>query len=417
MAARARAGRGEHRRRRRSLVVVVALSLLAGALAGGAFWWIRRERLEGAALRSVETARIQLEFAAQNLPAEPAARDLRSLVDQLGDLDFEAVIRANGDVSSTRPLSFGIGHVPSELAALVGDGVLAYQRTDVNGAPYLVVGGPAGPAEVYMFFPESELSSGITILGLGLVAGWAGAVVAMILVALAGLQSRVRALSEARARERRFTSDVAHELRTPLSAIVAEASLLREELERLPPEARRPAELLVQDVERLRRLVEDLLEISRLDAGGEEVRVEPVDVAALVEGVVRARGWSPRVAVEGEAVVASTDRRRLERIVANLVGNALTHGGRDVRVRMGRDGAGLALEVSDRGPGIPPDALPHLFDRFYKADPSRTGTGTGLGLAIALENARLLGGDIEVRSEPGAGATFTVRLPQGPRGP
>ena len=161
----------------------------------------------------------------------------------------------------------------------------------------------------------------------------------------------------------------------------------------MPPEARRPAELLVADVSRLRGLVEDLMEISRLDAGarasGRERRPRLPGAAAL-----RARGWDgPRRHRRGRAFVLTTDPRRLERIVANLIDNALEHGGRDVAVRVGRDGSGAFVEVTDHGPGIAPEHLEHLFERFYKADPARTGRGTGLGLAIALENARLLGGD------------------------
>jgi two-component system, OmpR family, sensor histidine kinase MtrB len=225
------------------------------------------------------------------------------------------------------------------------------------------------------------------------------------------LQGKIIALSEAQARERRFTSDVAHELRTPLTALVAEASLLAEHLDRMPPESRRPAELLIQDVTRLRRLVEELMEISRFDAGRETVQTEPVDVPALVGAVLRARGWDGRVAVQGDGAVLSTDRRRLERIVANLVGNALEHAGIGVRVWVGKGEGRVFVEVVDSGPGIAPEHLPHLFERFYKADPARSGGGSGLGLAIARENARLLGGDIEVRSELGLGTAFRVALP------
>jgi signal transduction histidine kinase len=227
----------------------------------------------------------------------------------------------------------------------------------------------------------------------------------------AALEAKISALSAAQARERRFTADVAHELRTPLTALVGEASLLAEHLERMPPESRRPAQLLVADVGRLRRLVEDLMEISRLDAGAESVHSESVDLASLVAAAVRARGWDGRVRLEGEPLVITSDPRRLERIVANLVGNALEHGGRGVAVLVGRNGADAFVEVADRGPGIGREHLPHLFERFYKADPSRSGGGTGLGLAIAQENARLLGGEIEVWSEPGEGARFTLRLP------
>jgi two-component system sensor histidine kinase MtrB len=153
------------------------------------------------------------------------------------------------------------------------------------------------------------------------------------------------------------------------------------------------------------------MEISRFDAGAESVRDETVDVGSLAAATVRARGWDGRVKLDADEILLTSDPRRLERIVANLVGNALEHGGHGVAVRVGRDGVGAFVEVVDRGPGIPPEHLPHLFERFYKADPARSGGGTGLGLAIAQENARLLGGEIEVWSEPGEGTRFTLHLP------
>jgi two-component system, OmpR family, sensor histidine kinase MtrB len=131
---------------------------------------------------------------------------------------------------------------------------------------------------------------------------------------------------------------------------------------------------------------------------------------AVVEARVRARGWDGRIRLDAEEVGVTSDPRRLEGIVANLVGNALQHGGPGVEVRVGRDDGHPFVEVADKGPGIPPEHLPHLFERFYKADPSRSGGGTGLGLAIAQENARLLGGRIEVWSELGKGSRFTLRL-------
>jgi two-component system sensor histidine kinase MtrB len=223
----------------------------------------------------------------------------------------------------------------------------------------------------------------------------------------AALEAKIEALSAVQARERRFTADVAHELRTPLTALMGEASLLAGHLDRMPPESRRPAELLIADVGRLRRLVEDLMEISRFDAGAESVHAEEVDVAALVRATVRSRGWDERVRLEGNGLRVMSDPRRLERIVANLVDNALEHGGSAVAVRVG-DGE---IEVADDGPGIAREHLAHVFERFYKADASRSGGGTGLGLAIAQENARLLGAEIQVDSKPGAGSRFTLRLP------
>ena len=120
--------------------------------------------------------------------------------------------------------------------------------------------------------------------------------------------------------------------------------------------------------------------------------------------------------MSGDAALA-TDRRRVERIVANLAGNAVEHGGGSTRVRLGRDADGAVIAVSDDGPGIPDDFLPRLFDRFSKADAARTADGSGLGLAIARENAVLLGGSIAAESSPGRGATFTVRLPVLPAPP
>jgi len=227
----------------------------------------------------------------------------------------------------------------------------------------------------------------------------------------AALEAKIAALSAAQARERRFTSDVAHELRTPLTALVGEASLLAEHLDRMPPESRRPAELLIGDVGRLRRLVEELMEISRFDAGVESVHAEDVDVAALVAATLRGRGWEERVQLDGNGLTVTSDPRRLEHIVANLVDNALEHGASEVSVRLAQHDGEAVVEVVDDGPGIAPEHLPHLFERFYKADAARSGAGTGLGLAIAQENARLLGGEIGVESEPGTGSNFTLRLP------
>jgi two-component system sensor histidine kinase MtrB len=178
----------------------------------------------------------------------------------------------------------------------------------------------------------------------------------------------------------------------------------------MPPEAARTAELLIADVARLRRLVEDLMTIARFDAGREDVRADRVELSALVAATIRARGWTGLVHQETEETWVHGDRRRIETIVANLVANAVDHGGRDVTVRVGAEAGGAVVEVADRGAGIDPRDVLHVFERFYKADPARTG-GSGLGLSIALENARLLGGDLAVWSEPGRGTRFTLRLP------
>jgi len=444
-------------RRRLALAFALTAGLAAAALAAGSFLLVRDARLDESVDRALEQSRFNLVLGGEVLPAEGSEGLLDALQRRGG---FDTVLLENGRASPSS-LSLGADQVPADLQELVASGQLAYARTTVADTSYLVTGGrvPGTEAEAYFFFSEEDLRSDLTELGTILLAGL-GVVVA--LAALAGallarrtlapvarasaaarslaegllatrlpveredefgawaasfnemaeaLEAKITELSEAQARERRFTADVAHELRTPLTAVVNEASLLAEHIERMPPEARRPAELLVADVARLRDLVEDLMEISRLDAGTQPLRPEQVDLGSLVASAVRARGWDGRLHLDTEEVVLTSDPRRLERIVANLVGNALEHGGREVAVRVGRDGVGPFVEVSDRGPGIAREDLAHLFDRFYKADRSRTGQGTGLGLAIALENARLLGGDIAVASEPGAGTRFTFRLP------
>ncbi len=445
-------------RRRLTLAFALTAGLAAAALAAGSFLIVREARLNDSRDRALEQTRFNLVLGAEILPTDgPEA--LLDAYERRGRFETVLVVDATSYPSS---LSLGEEQVPADLKELVGNGQLAYERTEAADTRYLVTGGrvPASEgAEAYFFFSEEDLWDDIaqlrTILlaGLGIVvvlAGLAGALIArraLAPVARAStaahslaeglldtrlpvessdefglwaasfnemadaLEGKITALSEAQARERRFTADVAHELRTPLTAIVNEASLLADHIDHMPAEARRPAELLVEDVKRLRDLVEDLMEISRLDAGTQPLRPEPVDLGALVETAVRARGWEERVRVDAGRLVVVTDPRRVERIVANLIGNALEHGGREVEARVGRDGLGAFVEVSDRGPGIAREDVPHLFERFYKADPARTGRGTGLGLAIALENARLLDGDIELWSETGVGARFTLRLP------
>jgi signal transduction histidine kinase len=441
-----------------SFVLVAGLS--AAALALGSFLLVRQSRLDDSVDRSVAQARLNLAFAGQNLPARPTAQSAASLLGFYEGGGFDTLILSGPTPLGSSPLGLTEADVPAALRETVGRGNLAWERGREASQPVLVVGSPAGAGRVslYFFFSERRLHDDLRQLGLILLAGWG---VAVVLAAGAGLlvarrtlgpvarasaaahsiaegllhtrlpvegrdefgawaasfnemaealEDKIAALSEARERERRFTADVAHELRTPLTALVSEASLLREHLDRMPAEARRPAELLVDDVARLRRLVEDLMEVSRLDAGREEVRLEKLDLGTLVAATLRTRGWSDRVAMASDEVSVASDRRRLERIVTNLVGNALEHGGRDVAVRVGRDDGDVFVEVSDRGPGIGPDELPLVFDRFYKADRSRTGPGSGLGLAIAREHARLLGGDVEVWSEPGRGSRFTLRL-------
>ena len=222
------------------------------------------------------------------------------------------------------------------------------------------------------------------------------------------LEEKIRALSDAQARERRFTSDVAHELRTPLTALAAEAALLTGNRSTALP-ARRDGATVARRGRSLAAMVEGW-EISRLDVGREDVRMEPVDLGALAAGVLRSRSWDTSVSLDAEPIVVETDRRRAERVVSNLIENAVAHSGRDVAVRVGRDGTGAIVEVGDRGPGIAPKHLPHAL-RSATKPASALGQGQRAGARDRARNARLLGGRIDAWSEVGAGSRFTLTLP------
>jgi two-component system sensor histidine kinase MtrB len=227
------------------------------------------------------------------------------------------------------------------------------------------------------------------------------------------LAAKIEALSESRERERRFTSDVAHELRTPLSAMVSAAGMLGEELDTLPDSARPAATLLVKDVSRLADLVQELLELARLDAGHEPVQLERLQVDEALAAVCRT--WSneqqPIVPVVDPDLEVLADRFRFRRVMSNLISNAVRHGGGQLTVLARPLDGAVAIEVADRGPGIPPASLERIFDRFYKEDSARSATGSGLGLAIAMEHARVQGGTLRATNRPGGGACFTFTLP------
>ena len=228
--------------------------------------------------------------------------------------------------------------------------------------------------------------------------------------ALAMSMEELRAMDAA---SRRFVADVSHELRTPLTAMTAVTEVL-EDVEDADPTTVSAAHLIANETKRLARLVEDLMEISRMDAGTAGMRVEDVNLPELIEATIEARGWSEKVRVHAPHVLpVRVDARRVDVVLANLCGNALKHGGEPVDLIVHEYHDALLIEVADHGPGIPPDALPHIFERFYKADKARgRSEGSGLGLAIAWENARLHNGELSARNRPEGGAVFTFRLPR-----
>ncbi|MFF2662757.1 MtrAB system histidine kinase MtrB [Kitasatospora sp. NPDC058032] len=236
------------------------------------------------------------------------------------------------------------------------------------------------------------------------------------------LQAQIRQLEELSRVQRRFVSDVSHELRTPLTTVRMAADLIYDSREDLDPMAARSAELLQGQLDRFESLLADLLEISRFDAGAAVLDAEPVDLRDIVGRVVeaadplaQAKGSAVVIRGDGEPVVAEVDSRRIERILRNLVVNALEHGeGRDVVVRLGSQDGAVAVGVRDYGIGLKPGEASRVFHRFWRADPSRVRTtgGTGLGLSIAVEDAHLHGGWLQAWGEPGGGSHFRLTLPR-----
>ncbi|MER7899083.1 MtrAB system histidine kinase MtrB [Streptomyces sp. NPDC096046] len=236
------------------------------------------------------------------------------------------------------------------------------------------------------------------------------------------LQLKISQLEDLSRMQRRFVSDVSHELRTPLTTVRMAADVIHEARVDFDPVTARSAELLADQLDRFESLLADLLEISRFDAGAAALEAEPVDLRDVVRRVVSGaeplaerKGTRIRVLGDQQPVVAEADARRVERVLRNLVVNAVEHGeGRDVVVKLAAAGGAVAVAVRDYGVGLKPGEATRVFSRFWRADPARARTtgGTGLGLSIALEDARLHGGWLQAWGEPGGGSQFRLTLPR-----
>lgn len=242
----------------------------------------------------------------------------------------------------------------------------------------------------------------------------------------ASLQRQIKQLEDLSRVQQRFVSDVSHELRTPLTTIRMAADVMFEDRSHFDAPTARAAELLQTQLDRFEALLVDLLEISRFDAGAAVLEVDQVDLLVIVERV--AAGAAPlaerlgtpiRIEADAPTCIVAADARRIERIVRNLVDNAIEHGnGRGVDVTVARTDQAAAITVRDYGVGLRPGESSLVFNRFWRADPARARStgGTGLGLAISLEDARLHGGWLEAWGEPGRGACFRLTLPVTVRG-
>jgi two-component system sensor histidine kinase MtrB len=456
-------------RARLSLALVALVAGTALLLVVGASVFVDA-RLHDEALRDAAAqARFDLTVTVpgRQLPDEPAVDDIirSGLLDTFRQRDVETVVDlgAGDAVKSSDALDDLLERLPPDVPARIGRGELSYAWMDVGDKPTLVVGGlaPGGDMAFYFVRDISTIKAAVDQLRAVLLGAALIAVVIALLTARrlareilapieeAGrtaeriergdllarvpvtshdefgiwadrfnrmtdtLAESIRRLEAAQHQNRRFVADVSHELRTPLTALVAEASIVREHLDQMPPETRRPAELLVTDVNRLKNLVEELMELSRFDADVEEVEAERVDLGRLIEAVRVSRAPKARFVQPAPPVVVETDPRRLERILGNFLDNAIEHGGgRDVEIELDGRREEIVIAVSDRGPGVPADRLELIFDRFTKVDPSRSGGSSGLGLAIAAEHAALMGGYLQAANREGGGLRIELVMPK-----
>lgn len=236
------------------------------------------------------------------------------------------------------------------------------------------------------------------------------------------LQRQIGQLEELSRVQQQFVSDVSHELRTPITTVRMAADVLYETKEQFDPSVQRSIELLQTQLDRFEALLTDLLEISRFDAGAAVLHAEPqdirdviIDVAEAAKPLATRKGCEIVLDLPDEPCVTEFDARRIQRVLRNLVVNAVEHGeGNDVVVTAGADDDAVAITVRDYGVGLKPGESSLVFHRFWRADPARARTtgGSGLGLSIALEDAKLHGGWLQAWGDPGEGSQFRLTLPR-----
>lgn len=432
-----------------------AVAISGAALSLATYGLSANERKASAAERAGDEADAQMEILRERGRAEGLDAAIARLVahyDRRGAADV--LVEHEGDVSASRGIDGG--DVLRELPSFDD-----HTRAAIAEVPYLILRRPL-PVEgtAYFLFSESRLQRDLDNLArLLAIATTAliivGGLVARLVVrrALLPLQrasrtareiaagdlaarlpaydddefgalarsfnamadavvDKVAELNSAREREEAFVADFSHELQTPLAAVVNDAALLRDMAPEFPPEAKRLSELLDGDVRRLVRLADDILELRRCATGAHDppCRVPLRDVVS--DAIHEANLERDDVDLEvPTGLEVTTDVARLERILVNLLSNAARHGGPRIRVTAVNGSTTVTVTVSDDGPGIPAEALPRIFERFYQGSPSRTSPGTGLGLAIARETAEILGMRLRAESVVGKGSRFTLVIP------
>lgn len=457
-------------RARVTLAFAAVAALLSGVLAAGTYGLVHHylvgQRVTSATNETYTDAALlkrDLEnggtSVGEALASLVGSQGTVSLLYQRGEW-YSASVSVGGAKPTRRPAS-----LPTALVRMVQRGTPARQLEVTDGQPVVVVGAPLGSAgaDYFEVHPLTELASTLGVLATvllacavattvgGLLVGrWAsghlvrplrditGVAAAIAAGALdqrlpaaddpdigplaSSFNEMVAALEERIRRDSRFASDVSHELRSPLTTMQATVDLLEISGTTLPADSRRAVELLSDEIRRFSVMVQDLLEMSSFDAGAAKLDLEELPVADFVANTVAAysRGSVPVVV---SPAASSTwlmgDRRRLQRVLVNLLDNARAHAGGAVGVGVDRSGNEAEVTVDDNGPGVPPGERKAIFERFYRgpaAGRRGAGPGTGLGLALVAEHVKAHHGLVEVGDRPGGGARFVLRLPLAPPG-
>ncbi len=436
-----------------ALVVALVLAVITYGLARG---YLVEQRQDAAQQQAYVNAR--LARAVLRTP-EP---DVRGLLSSLGGgTASSSVLRYRGETFSTS-VAVGPDAIPADLARVVNEGHAGHQRfRDANGQLRLAVGVPIAAVDgsYFEFFALDELDRTLELLARSLAFGVLGAAVAAAIIGWAAAGRVVRplgpvaeaaesiaggaldtrltgiddpdlgrltdafntmaeALETRIERETRFAADVSHELRSPLTAVAAALEIIARRRDQLPPEVIEAFSVLVDKVDTFQRMVLDLLEISRVDAGTATLADDLIDLEHFLPRVMARYGADENAQVtfeDGAPTHLVADRRRLSQAMGNIVDNARRYGGGATAVTVSESSPGMVrFAFDDRGPGVPADERAAIFGRFARGEVGRragTTSGTGLGLSLVAEHVRLHGGRVWVEDSPTGGARFVIELP------
>lgn len=442
------------------MAFVMGALLLSGLLASVAYTLTRNNLLDA-------RERSGIRIAGGNAASVRSAlnigeTDATTIVQGLSTpLQSVPTLRLDGAWIQSDPLRFAETDVRAELLELVDSGTAGQMRYLVGNNPYLVVAIPLPDADALYLeaIPLRDIDDTLQSLGIALAGGAAVTVAAGAMVgwwaarrvlsplddighaaeaiAAGELDTRLeaetdrdlgrltasfnlmaRSLQQRIERDGRFASEVSHELRSPLMTLTASLEVLENQRAEMPERARTALDLLSTDLVRFQQLVEDLLEISRFDVGAVALEISRFELAEFVRQAVVVTGWDIPViygpTIEGLFIEA--DKRRLARVIANLVDNAEKYAGGATGIEINRIGDGVTITVVDEGPGVPDEERTAIFDRFSRGiEGGRRGTGTGVGLGLSLvdEHVRLHGGFVSVEPQTNGqpGSRFVVYLP------